>query len=119
MHPRAVALGNVLVRHHRATAGVRRPGAAAAAPASCLLTYTDAAKLLGNANLRRNLSVRLREIAEWCGSNGHPPLNALVVNRKTGRPGHRYDGAGGFRLVHWGRDLARCVGWTTYPLTLP
>ena len=65
------------------------------------------------------ISPFLLEIAQWCDAAGIPPLNSLAVNAQTGIPGASYDGAGGFRIVDWPRDVDACIRFGNYPAMSP
>ena len=60
----------------------------------------------------------LQEIAEWCSVSGFPPLNSLAVN-DTGMPGDGYDGAGGFKIINWPKEVDDCIRFKGYPARMP
>jgi len=51
-------------------------------------TYGQVGKIVGLHP--RQVPPRLYAIWQWCEANGHPHLNAIVVNSQTRRPGGGY-----------------------------
>jgi hypothetical protein len=52
----------------------------------------------------------LYDIYERCKALGFPPLNSLVVNKKTGKPGGNYPNG----LSAWPKDVKECIAFK-YP----
>jgi hypothetical protein len=69
-----------------------------------LTTYGDIRAASGVTAAPRKLGPYLGEIARFCIANRIPPLNALVVNGKTRKPGESYLGSGGSSETEWKRD---------------
>jgi len=55
-------------------------------------TYGEVGKIAGV--YHRQVRQRLYAIWQWCDSNGHPHLNAIVVNAQTRRSGMGYTPSG-------------------------
>jgi alkylated DNA nucleotide flippase Atl1 len=54
-----------------------------------LITYGDLATLMGKPdNAARTLSRQLGIVGYYCLDNDLPALNAIVINKNTGAPGH-------------------------------
>jgi hypothetical protein len=110
MTPEAEVLARVLLDHHiQVSRGEIR------SVDSCLITYGDLCERAGLPQIKPAVGKFLREIAEWCHDNGWPPLNALVVNHDTRRPGHGYDSAPGCSLDRWHEGAAACIQFAGYP----
>jgi len=80
--------------------------------------YGDLCSAAGVPHLTRIVGGFLGEVAEWCAHAGYPPLNSLAVN-ESGLPGEGYDGAGGFTLVNWPKEVEECVRYGSYPARMP
>jgi hypothetical protein len=117
MRPEARALAQALLDHHRARTSASPPGKTIV-PAHYTVRYGDLCSKAGAAHLTRIAGSFLGEIAEWCADQGYPPLNSLAVN-ETGLPGHGYDGAGGFTIGDWPKEVEECVRFTGYPTSMP
>jgi hypothetical protein len=118
MRPEARALGQALLDHHRARTKAHPPGARLSIP-RYTVTYSDLCARAGVPHLTRIAGPFLGEIAEWCSTNGYPPLNSLAVNGSTGQPGDGYDGAGGFKLIDWPAEVETCIQFAGYPAKIP
>jgi hypothetical protein len=68
-----------------------------------LLTYTACKTGSGAACSHRKLGAPLGEVARFCLANSLPPLNALVINATTKRPGDEYLGTD--NGTQWARDV--------------
>ena len=120
MRAEAVKLGQALLDHHRATTSVSPPRAVKRPVASkYTIAYIKLCEQAGVPRIVRLVGSFLGEIAEWCASQGYPPLNSLAVNSATGLPGDGYDGAGGFRTVDWPANVEQCIRFSGYPRTFP
>ena len=117
MRPEARVLGQALLDHHRAKAAQTPPGKKIV-PSKYTVRYGDLCVRAGVPHLMRVVGSFLGEVAEWCAANGYPPLNSLAVN-ETGLPGDGYDGAGGFKVVNWPREVEACIRFTGYPSKMP
>jgi len=115
--PESRALAQALLDHHRARV-TELPPRGKPATAQYLVRYGDLCAKAGVPHLTRVVGPFLREIAEWCKAAGYPPLNALAVNQ-TGMPGEGYDGAGGYVMNEWPKDVEACILFTGYPARLP
>lgn len=83
-----------------------------------LITY---GKLITKARvpvIPKGIGPYLLEVAEECQRRRLKPLNGLAVSQKSdgtpGVPGDHYDGAGGFLLRDWDRDVVEAIR-TTFP----
>ena len=113
MSPEARVLAQALLDHHKR---VCRPRSGAKPNIdSCLIRYGDLCEQAGLAHLKPTVGKILREIARWCHENGWPPLNSLVINHETRRPGHGYNGAPGCSLEHWLDQARDCIAFDGYP----
>jgi hypothetical protein len=74
-----------------------------------LVTYKELCKRAGVPFNRNTVGHFLFEIAGWCDKKGLPPINALAVNKQTGRPGHGFAGAPGSSDARWPQDIGRCL----------
>lgn len=104
----AVAMANVLLKHHKAL----RPGQNFE---TCLMPYGKLCELANAPWLTQNPGPFLCDIAEWCKTSGWPPLNALAVRADTRRPGDGYDKAPGCSLIDWAREAQACLDFREYP----
>lgn len=107
----------LLDRHHRICAprGGEYPTVSEA-----VIGYQELFREAGYPGHHRQAGRYLLQIAEWCQANpGWPPLNALAINVLAGRPSEEYDGAGGFRLADWDRDVRACIRFRGYPNFAP
>lgn len=59
--------------------------------------------------LPRGSGTFLAEVHRVCEKNHWPPLNALAVNAKKGRPGDNYPGK------DWEREIRECIAFASYP----
>lgn len=117
MRPEARALGQALLDQHRA-ATAQHPPKKHLVHRLYTLRYGVLCDRSGVPHLVRVVGPFLQEVAEWCQSEGCPPLNSLAVG-ENGIPGEGYDGAGGFKAINWASDVEACIRWTQYPLTMP
>ncbi len=113
MSPEAYAIGQALLDHHQASIAKRPPGKKIL-PSQYTIRYSDLCSRAGLPHLTRIIGGFLAEVAEWCEANGYPPLNSLAVN-DTKMPGGGYDGAGGFKLIDWPKEVEDCIRYTGYP----
>lgn len=68
------------------------------------------------------ISPFLLEVAEWCTSHGYKAIHSLAVSVVNGRrtyPGDGYDGAGGFLLKDWQKDVVEAIQFTGFPISVP
>jgi len=84
-----------------------------------LIFYGVLCSRIGAPWLTLRIGSFLMEIAEWCAAMGYPALNALAVNHETGYPDSSYDGAGGFKLKDWDKEVERVIRFTSYPIDPP
>ena len=117
MKPESRALAQALIDHHRAQI-TRFPPGKLLVQNRYTIRYGQLCERAGVAHLTRIVGSFLLEIAEWCAASGHPPLNALAVN-DSGMPGDGYDGAGGFPILEWPKQLDACVRYKGYPIAMP
>lgn len=117
MTPIAKALWRTLASHLEAAKRAHPVGARVSIP-EYLITY---GKLITTAKVPISpigIGPYLREVAEECQRRTLKPLNAIAVSQKSdgtpGVPGDSYDGAGGFFLKDWDRDVADTIR-TTFP----
>ena len=110
-------LANALLAHHRLVTQAKPPPPPGkkVVESHYTIPYGRLCTVAGVPHVLPVVSQFLLEVAEWSAASGYPALNALAVNAGTGIPGDGYDGAGGFTIVHWPDELARCVRCTTYP----
>jgi hypothetical protein len=116
MTPEARALTQILLAHHKQHC--RSQDRVTGVTGSCLIAYGDLCERAGLPHLKPTAGKFLREIAQRCHENGWPPLNSLVVNQETRKPGHGYDRAPGCSLKKWRDQVAACVSFSGYPDTL-
>jgi hypothetical protein len=102
-----VILG-VLLQHHRRV----RLGAI---PGSGLLTIDRLCARAGMPEYTGSVAVSLVKVARWCADRGWPPLNALAVNKETGKPGAYYRLAAGCTVLGWRDEVAACLAFDGYP----
>ena len=112
MRPEAIAMANVLLRHHKS---IYEPIAKQVDINSCVMAYGKMCDLAGVPWLMRNPGGFLEEIASWCSDNGWPPLNSLAVNGESRMPGDGYDGARGCSLINWASEAEACIKFSGYP----
>jgi hypothetical protein len=117
MRPESRALGKALLDHHR-QATRKAPPTLVVVTARYTIRYGTLCVQAGVPHVTRIVGEFLQEIAEWCANEGYPPLNALAVN-DTGMPGDGYDGAGGFTIIDWPREVEECIRFSSYPSTMP
>jgi hypothetical protein len=113
MSPEAQKLAQALLDHHKKVPRPQRESSPGIE--SCLIVYGDLSKRAGLSHPEPNLGKLLREVAQWCHANSWPPLNALVVNHKSRRPGRGYDRAPGCSREHWQDDVTACLNFAGYP----
>jgi hypothetical protein len=107
----AAAICQVLINHQRAILrSTNRPPFD-----ECLLSYGEVCEYAGLPLLIEPVSGCLWEIAEFCAENEWPPLNALVINARTGEPNKSYDKAPGCSLKAWRDEAQRCIEYAHYP----
>jgi hypothetical protein len=82
---------------------------------SCTISYGDLCGAIGRPELTAVCHTHLHEIAEWCALNGYPPINALVVNKKTGVPGDGYSKAPGCDILTWEDEVKKVIAFRGYP----
>jgi hypothetical protein len=118
MTPYAKALWTALVEHQEAAKKAHPVGVHVVIPLY-LITY---GALIAKARIPLSpigIGPYLREVAEECQRRSGKPLNALAVSQKSdgspGVPGDSYDGAGGFLIRNWDRDVVDAIR-STYPL---
>jgi hypothetical protein len=117
MRPEARALGQELLTQHRVATG-QFPPRNHIVPSQYTIRYGVLCDRAGVPHVIRIVGTFLGEIAEWCESEGFPPLNSLAVG-ENGIPGDGYDGAGGFRAIDWPADVEACIRFTGYPRKMP
>ncbi len=117
MRAEARALGNHLLAHHRIVTTTFPPGQKVIVD-KYTIRYNKLCTAAGVPHVLQVVGNFLGEVAEWCAANGYPPLNALAVN-DTRMPGDGYDGAGGFKLLHWPTQVEECIRFKRYPLLIP
>jgi hypothetical protein len=115
MTPEALALAQVLLVHRKQHC--RSQDSTAGITETCLITYSDLCERVELPHLTPAAGKFLREIAQRCHENGWPPLNSLVVNHETRKPGHGYDSAPGCSLKNWRDEVAACLNFSGYPDT--
>jgi hypothetical protein len=108
MRDEAIAIANVLLKHHEALSERRSFD-------SCLITYGKLCERAGVPWLTQNPGPFLCDIAEWCEANGWPPINALAVRADSRMPGEGYDKAPGCSLADWAREAEACIRFQEYP----
>jgi hypothetical protein len=117
MGPKATAICQVLLAHHKRTCGhadfVADDIHADVVYSSCL-TYLDVSKLAGGP-MPTFMGPFLDEVTLWCQKRGYPSLASLVVNAKSRRPGPGYDQAPNLTLADWPNEVRRCIGFKRYP----
>lgn len=69
---------------------------------------------IGAPYLTRSAGSFLHDVAEWCESEGWPPINALVVN-ESGLPGPGYDRAPGGGFANWPTQVRKAILFPSYP----
>jgi len=111
LSPEAAAICQVLLKHQRAMVALRRRPPFQ----DCLLTYRDLCDEAGLPFLFEAVNGCLWEIAEFCAQNDWPPLNAMVVNSRTGEPHKSYDRAPGCSLKGWRDEAQRALAFLHYP----
>jgi hypothetical protein len=121
MSPIAKALLNALLAHLHASRAIKPPG-----PDPVRDSYTIGyGQLIERAKVPIqpiNVSPFLLEVAEWCSSNNYKALHSLAVSVVDGRrtyPGDGYDGAGGFLLKDWDKDVVEAILFTGFPKSVP
>lgn len=114
MTPQAEAMLRTLLQHHQM---VCRNASKYISVDKCTITYGLLCERIGKKDLAAYVGAFLQEIAEWCRDNGHPPINALVVNKDTRMPGG-YDGAPDCSLLGWPKEVRACIEYKGYPATL-
>jgi hypothetical protein len=97
MSHEAKLITNELLRHQRQ---VKK---------QALVTYKELCKRAGVSFNRMTVARFLFEVAEWCSKNDLPPINALAVNKQTGRPGRGFKGAPDCSDASWPQDVGRCL----------
>jgi hypothetical protein len=113
MRPTAEAFAEVLLaRHKQLCLEFSAPVNEAAIKAS-RISYGDLCKL-ARAGTAVGAGAFLVEVHERCEKQGFPPLNSLVVNKKTGKPGENYPGG----LRNWPKHVRECIAFKNYPLSL-
>jgi hypothetical protein len=112
MRPEAVAMANVLLKHHRLVC--RRPRRTVPIIDSCLITYGKLCDQAGLPYLHHPGSF-LGEIAQWCDDKGWPPINSLAVNAVSRMPGEGYDTAKGCSIIDWPKQAEACIKFRGYP----
>lgn len=117
MTPEARAIGSALLAWRREAIAQHPPGSSNNTK-PYVIRYQALCERAGVPSWYRNPGRFLGEIAEWCEAEGFPPLNALAVG-DGGYPGHGYDGAGGFAMADWPRDVKACIQCTRYPTEMP
>jgi hypothetical protein len=110
MKPLARAFADALVDHHNALA--RSEGAKVGSVTNqdvsrWCLTYSELCRQAGR-GIARGAGPYLGEVHEWCREKRWPPINALVVTKKTGRPGMRYPGK------NWNQEVRDCISFRQY-----
>ncbi len=60
-----------------------------------LISYKRLCQKAGVPFNRATIGHYLFEVADWCDKNGLPPINALVVQKASGKPGFNYTNAPG------------------------
>ena len=117
MSPVARSLTDTLLAHHRHVCGPHsfRP------PITdrCLITYGVLCRDAGYAGMVQGVGKYLQEVAEWCASNGWPPLNSLAINKESRQPGDSYDVAPGCSLMGWPAEADSCIVFEGYPVRVP
>jgi len=108
MRDEAVAMANVLLKHHKA---LRQEQGFE----SCLITYGKLCETAGVPWLTQNPGPFLYDIAEWCKASDWPPLNALAVRADSRMPGCGYENAPGCSLIDWAREAEACIRFQAYP----
>lgn len=113
---KTILLANVLLKRHKERRR-QHPSPSSLDIQHFTIPYAELCRQASLPGLERRCGVYLREIAEWCRINEFPPLNGLAVRGNT-RPGGSYDGAGGFRLLDWQKDVLLCIRFDEYPTFL-
>ena len=113
MRPEAVAMANVLLKHHRRVC--QKPGATAPILNSCLITYGKLCDEAGGPYLTHYPGPFLGETAQWCADNGWPPINALAVRADSRMPGDGYDDAKGCSIINWPEQAEASIKFRGYP----
>ena len=118
MKPESIAMGQVLLDHHRDHCCIRADGTLPPRKC-CLITYKDLCSQAKVPDLTQKPGLFLSEVAEWCVTNGWPPLPALAVNAESGIPGDNYDGAPGCNILNWDQEADLCIAFRDYPPRIP
>ena len=113
MSPEAIALANVLLDHHNRVC--RGSKGTSVTVDSSVVTYGALCEMAGVKFLARSTGPFLQEVAEWCHTNGWPPINSLVINQQLRRPGDGYDDAAGCSLANWNAEVHQCIAFKKYP----
>lgn len=111
--PEARTLANILLEHHRFLRDHLKLTPDTVQPKH-MLPYGELCTRAGMDYLTRGVGHFLPQVAQWCLSNGLPPLNAMAVNAQTKMPGDGYYAAAGSHLDWW-NDVQACIACSKYP----
>jgi hypothetical protein len=123
MTPQAKALGQALLIHHRAHC--RQVKTAPDQMDNVIvhklcLTYQQLCERAHDPCIPRDAGKYLVELAIWCcEEHDWPPINALVVNRKSKIPGEGYETAPGGGFAQWEEQVRKCIAFRGYPDKMP
>jgi hypothetical protein len=120
MTPFAQAIGDALLKRHKELCSViETPPETLTKPIinSCTIKYLPLCEAAGEPRIKQIVGEFLDELAEWCESEGFPPINALAVSAKTRRPSGGYNKAPGCR--DWDKEVKECIVFKDYPRRIP
>lgn len=104
LRPIADAFAQVLLNHHKQICRNERD------LQKCLITYGELCGKARPSIAPIGAGLFLGEIATRCKELQMPPLNALVVNKRTGEPGPNYPGG----VTAWQKDVKDCIAFKKY-----
>ncbi|MHC5537656.1 hypothetical protein ACYOEI_05430 [Singulisphaera rosea] len=117
MKAESIALFQELLDHHRLVCA--RDDGTSPPRSQCIIAYLELCTRARVPHLARYPGKFLQEIAEYCATNGWPPINSLAINAEEGHPGSHYDLAPGCNLLTWPDEVDACIRFRGYLERMP